>query len=95
MNAIVAQMLGEADHHSPEEKAQLASYAKPGNANPETDRTNPEEAREVQIAKRLRTLANQSYANRRNDAEGRAIAADITALADELLAMHQVGTPKN
>ena len=53
MNTIVARMLGEADHHSPEELAQLKGAGGHG----ETDMGNPEEAREVQIGKALKAAA--------------------------------------
>lgn len=54
----------------------------------EADMSNPEEAREVQIARRLKTLANQADMASNQSREGRAIARDIRELADELLQMH-------
>lgn len=47
-----------------------------------------EEKREVQIARRMKTLASQSWGNARNMPEGRAIRSEIETLADELLQMH-------
>jgi len=44
--------VGEADHHSPEELAQLK-----GAGHGEADLGNPEEAREVQIGKALKAAA--------------------------------------
>ena len=52
-----------------------------------------EEKRELQIARRMKTLASQSWGNSRNMPEGRAIRADIEALADELIQMHTQKPP--
>lgn len=45
MNAIVAKMLGEADFHSPEEKAQLSQHGETGGGG--------EERKEVALAKQI------------------------------------------
>lgn len=82
-------MLGEANFHSPEEKADLAKHAP---THDETDMGNPEEKREVEIARRMKTLAHQVAAYTPTArAEGRAISREIEELADELLQMHQSG----
>ncbi len=46
MNALVAKMLGEANFHSPEERAGLGQHG-------ETDSGNSEEAKEVQLAQQI------------------------------------------
>lgn len=65
--------------------AKIASNEEPHD---ETDMSNPEENREVQIAKRLLTLASQAEGNQRNKPEGSAISNEIKELAQELLKMH-------
>jgi hypothetical protein len=52
MNAIVAQMLGEADHHSPEELAQLK-----GAGGHEEQSGSAEESKEVQLANQILAAA--------------------------------------
>jgi hypothetical protein len=57
MNAIVAQMLGEADHHSPEELAQLK-----GAGGHEEQSGSAEESKEVQLANQILAAAKaQDY----------------------------------
>ena len=82
MNAIVARMLGEADFHSPEERAQLQA-----GAHGEADKGNPEEAREVKIAKEILAACKQVGYNL--DSVRRKPLDRIAQLANELITMHQ------
>lgn len=84
MNPNIRAVIGEADMHSPTERGVLDREAAHG----EGDMGNPEEKREVAIARRLHTLASQAESNQRNQPEGGSISADIRALADELMQMH-------
>jgi len=69
MNALVAQMLGEADFHSPEERADLDRHG-------EADTSNPEETKEVQLAKQILAAAQAKDLDQ------------VVQLASELIRMH-------
>ena len=74
MNAIVAQMLGEADHHSPEERAQLDQHAQGGEA--ETG-GGAEERKEVALAKKIVAAAQAGESQQ------------VIQLAQQLIRMHR------
>lgn len=96
-NPLLKRLLGESVEDPVEHHLKTVGAGKPqaGRSYPELPPPQlsashaAEEKREVAIGRRLLTLASQSYGNRRNDPEGRAIAADIEALANELIQMHQ------
>jgi len=73
MNTTVAKMLGEADHHSPEERAGLEQHG-------EGDMTNPEESKEVQLAKKILAAAQAKNFD------------EVIKAASELIRMHHPKT---
>lgn len=78
MNPVIKAVIGEADMHSPTERAVLDREAT-GATEPhgEADMSNPEESKEVQLAKEI------LVACQRGDTE------NVLRAANELIKMHQ------